>query len=138
MGLFSLVSRIVKITSSPDINVSSWTQWSFLDGKKKCWISTATTSDKGAAALAEALKENQSLQELRLRDNKISDEGAKALAKELKVNTALQKLYLESNNISDKGAKALAEALKVNTALRKLRLTPTTYQPKAQRRWRRR
>ena len=79
-------------------------------------------SDEGAIALAEALKENETLRKLGLRDNKISDEGARALTEALKENKSLEELRLNYNKISDEGAIALAEALKENKTLRKLDL----------------
>ena len=72
--------------------------------------------DSGAAAVAEALKNNTALTRLYLHYNTIGDIGAVAIAGALKSNTVTT-LYLEHNNIGDSGAAALAEALKKNTAL---------------------
>ena len=46
--------------------------------------------DEGARAIAEAFKNNQSLQELHLRSNKIGSEGARVIAEALKTNLSLQ------------------------------------------------
>ena len=76
-----------------------------------------TIGPSGAAALAEALKSNTALTKLWLHDNKIGDSGSVAIAEALKSNTVLTELRLDSNNIGDSGAVAIAEALKSNTAL---------------------
>ena len=60
---------------------------------------------------------DRTLQELNLNFDKISDKGATALAQALKRNTTLQLLNLSFNKISDKGATALAQAMKGNTTL---------------------
>ena len=46
--------------------------------------------------------------------NNIGDRGAIAIAEALKMNVALQELYLSDGIIGDAGAMALAEGLKVN------------------------
>jgi hypothetical protein len=46
--------------------------------------------------------------------NNIGDRGAIAIAEALKTNVALQELYLSHGIIGDAGATALAEGLKVN------------------------
>ena len=72
--------------------------------------------DKGAAALAEALKVNHTLKEA------IGDEGAVALVDALKINCTLTALDLSCNIIGDQVAAALAEALAVNCTLKVLNL----------------
>ncbi|RUP49916.1 hypothetical protein BC936DRAFT_140982 [Jimgerdemannia flammicorona] len=54
--------------------------------------------------------------------NTISEKGARALAEALKMNTSLQTLNLSTNAIGGNGASALAEALKINTSLQDLDL----------------
>ena len=46
--------------------------------------------------------------------NNIGDRGAIALAEALKINVTLRELYLSDGMIGDAGAMALAEGLKVN------------------------
>ncbi|RUP44696.1 hypothetical protein BC936DRAFT_149121 [Jimgerdemannia flammicorona] len=75
--------------------------------------------EKGASALAEALKMNTSLQNL---TTEIGDYEASVLAEALKMSTSLQTLDLYNNLISEKGARALAEALKMNTSLQNMNL----------------
>ena len=74
-------------------------------------------SDKGATALAHAMKGNTTLQLLSLPSNQISDEGVTALAHAMKGNTTLQELYLGDNQISDEVATALGSLLEGNTKL---------------------
>ena len=64
------------------------------------------TGDKGAIAIAKALKKNSFLQEINLALNKIGDEGAMAIAiaQALKTNSKLQEINLNHNKISDEGA----------------------------------
>ena len=57
---------------------------------------------------------------LRLYGNQIGDKGAIAIAEALKVNGALTELSLGSNRLGDQGATAIADALKVNGALTSL------------------
>ena len=69
--------------------------------------------DDGAKAIAEALKVNAVLTELKLYYNSIGDDGAKAIAEALKVNPVLTKLYLvQVNNLGDAGEKAVRKAVK--------------------------
>ena len=63
---------------------------------------------EGAAALADALKENTTLTALYLNGNDIGAEGAAALVDALKENTTLTTLlYLNGNDIDDEGAAAV-------------------------------
>ncbi|CAF1357085.1 unnamed protein product, partial [Didymodactylos carnosus] len=75
-------------------------------------IITIIVVNGGGEALAKALKVNNTLTRLVLRNNQISDRGAEALAEALKVNNTLTRLVLGSNRIFDRGGEALAEALK--------------------------
>jgi hypothetical protein len=72
--------------------------------------------NKGATAIAEALKVNLSLTTLQLDRNEIGNEGASAIA-EVKVNSSLGTLYLGFNNIGKEGTSALYEAMRYNPSL---------------------
>lgn len=72
--------------------------------------------DRGATAVAEALKGNTVLTELYMGGNMIGDSGAAAIADALKGNGALKELYLFNNRIGNSGAASIAEALKHNIA----------------------
>ena len=57
----------------------------------------------GATAISLALANNDRLQELLIRGNKIESEGAKAIILALKTNGKLQKLDLSLNQIKSNG-----------------------------------
>lgn len=65
----------------------------------------------GAAALAEALKNNASLTRLDLAACKLRADGVEALCAGLRSNTGLKALRLARNTLGDKGASAVARAL---------------------------
>ncbi|MBP9692282.1 MAG: hypothetical protein KBD90_03010 [Alphaproteobacteria bacterium] len=69
--------------------------------------------------LADALKQNKTLEELFLLKGKIRDKGV-VLAEALKHNTTLKKLDLEHNMLSNESVKALGDALKYNSCLKEL------------------
>ena len=74
-----------------------------------------------AAVVAEILKSNTTVTRVDLDDNTmIRDKGAKALAEALKVNTTVEQLYLYKCGIYHDGAAALTEALRSNTSLTRL------------------
>ncbi|RUS30588.1 LOW QUALITY PROTEIN: hypothetical protein BC938DRAFT_479210, partial [Jimgerdemannia flammicorona] len=77
--------------------------------------------EKGAIALADALKTNTDLQNLNLDGNGVGEKGAIALADALKTNTGLQNLSL-GRTVGDPGAIVMADALKTNTGLQNLNL----------------
>ncbi|KJE92022.1 hypothetical protein CAOG_03058 [Capsaspora owczarzaki ATCC 30864] len=79
-------------------------------------------ADVGARAIAEAVRANCTLTVVDLTENRIGDAGARAFAETLKVNNTLTKLDLDENQIGDAGAQAIAEALKVNKTLTTLGL----------------
>merc|ERR1712078_588782 len=69
-------------------------------------------SDKGALELASALKHNRSMTLLNLRKQfpALTDKAAKGFAEMFETNKTLQQLRLRRNRISDAGAVALAAA----------------------------
>ena len=82
-----------------------------------------TYTAEGITAIADALRVNAVLTNLRLDGNNIGVDGAKAIAKALKANAVLTVLNLIGNNIGvNIGAKAIGEALKVNAVLTTLSL----------------
>lgn len=66
----------------------------------------------GAIALAEALHDNRSLNELQLCCNRIGDDGAEALAAAVASNSALKKLGLAGNQLSAAQQKVVEHVLK--------------------------
>lgn len=78
--------------------------------------------DRGATALAEALRQGGSLTYLNVGWNNIGDRGAKALAGALEGDSKLETLVLQKNMVRDPGAVAIAGALKVNRSLSNLEI----------------
>ena len=73
-------------------------------------LANSKFGNRGAAALADALRYATQLQRLDLRRNRIGPEGAAALAGALRHATQLQRLNLTRNFIGPEGATALADA----------------------------
>ncbi|CAF1382929.1 unnamed protein product [Rotaria magnacalcarata] len=72
----------------------------------------------GALIVADALKQNTTLQELYFHNNRVSDLGVHSLAKVLSSNTSIVKaLEFGSNGITDKGAEHLTEMLKTKRSI---------------------
>ena len=55
-------------------------------------------------------------------DTFVYEKGAKVIAEALKENTTIENLNLEKKQIGDEGAKAIGEMLKTNTSLKELTL----------------
>ena len=85
-------------------------------------LTSNNIGDSGAAAIAEALKNDSAVVRLDLSGNSIGGSGAAAVAEALKSSTVLTDLILNNNSIGDIGAAAVAEALKSTTALTSLYL----------------
>ena len=78
--------------------------------------------DAEAQAIAEALRENSTLQKLDLSDNEFEGaEAAASLASLLRNNSSLTKLDLTMCNLGPDAGAALAAALKENTTLTELK-----------------
>jgi Ran GTPase-activating protein (RanGAP) involved in mRNA processing and transport len=78
---------------------------------------------EGAFKLAEALKNNTSLEKLNLGYNNIGDTGVEYIVDALlKSNKTLLKLHLQSNLITEKGTEHLAKMLTMNRSIRHLGL----------------
>lgn len=92
--------------------------------------------DIGAAALAAALKGNQTLRKLDLARNKITDAGISSFAELLKSKKNLDKLEVFGNPFGEKGAKALIDAMQFNYSLTKaIDFLPNTNSDMAQNTW---
>ncbi|KAG1709551.1 hypothetical protein DVH05_020201 [Phytophthora capsici] len=68
-----------------------------------------------ADSLAVALRNNQSIVDLRLEDNALPEEGARRILHALKSNRSVRTLSLVDNNIGEGGFRALSELLRVPT-----------------------
>lgn len=78
--------------------------------------------EKGCQELVEGIKTNHFLQKLILRFDMFGSAGGKAFDEALKVNDTLQELTLACA-LLDQGGLEIAEGIKVNSVLRKLKLT---------------
>lgn len=90
---------------------------------RKLNLKNTQIDESRAEMLATALIQNTSLTELNLSKNKISDHGAIAIAEALKQNCTLNRLYLNNNKIGKAGGIAIAEMLTQNYALQRLNLS---------------
>ena len=83
-------------------------------------MSNNRITNEGAKMIGEAIKVNKTLQKLDISNNSISDDGAAAISDGLKCNISLQELNMSDNQIANEGAKMIGEAIKVNKTLQKL------------------
>ena len=87
-------------------------------------LSRTGISDAGVLSLVEVLKTNaSSLTSLLLSDIKISHQSLKSIAEVLRVNSTLKDLKFEGNKVGVGGTKLIAESLKANTTLKLLSLS---------------
>lgn len=90
---------------------------------KELWLQANKITSKGALTIANALRDNTTLDTLYLRDNHLNNEGVYFLAQALSLNgTNVKNLGLGGNGITDEGVSFVAEMLKSNTKLRVLYL----------------
>ena len=75
--------------------------------------------DAGAQAIADALRQNSTLQQLELRGNGIGDEGAQAITDALRESSTLVKLHLENNRIGDGVFRTIQDLLEEKRIARK-------------------
>ena len=76
-----------------------------------------TGPERGALAVAEALKTNTTLTQLDMGSNNLGTESGNAVATALATNSTLQDMNLSKNNLSDVSGQALAEMLQANCTL---------------------
>ncbi|XP_027003837.1 NLR family CARD domain-containing protein 3 isoform X1 [Tachysurus fulvidraco] len=84
---------------------------------ERLWVVATGLGCEGVKILAEGLKKNHTVIDLRMAINNIGDVGAAALAELLKTNHTLKDIRLRDNFVSDKGVELLKEALMENTTL---------------------
>lgn len=87
---------------------------------EKCHFDHVPMTIADADLLCVALRLNQSVTELRLRDNALPAEAAKRVLHALERNQSITALSLIDNNIGDIGMKALGDLMHHKTALRSL------------------
>jgi Ran GTPase-activating protein (RanGAP) involved in mRNA processing and transport len=85
-------------------------------------LSGHTVSAKLCAAIANAIKDDDTYKELIIGDGFLGDDGAIHIANGVKTNTTLTKLDLRGNNIRSDGATAISQMLKINHTLKRLSL----------------
>ena len=90
---------------------------------KILYLNKVNLGDKGASILANALKENHTLECLEIANNDISHVGAQCLELALEDNNTLQKISLAHNNICDEGAGCIFSAMINNKSLNVLDLS---------------
>jgi len=73
-------------------------------------------------ALAKVLKENNTLEALKLESNNIGDDEIIILSQGLKNNSTLKELNLASNRINDRGVIEFSEIFKSNSSLQRMNL----------------
>jgi Ran GTPase-activating protein (RanGAP) involved in mRNA processing and transport len=78
--------------------------------------------DKGLLRLAEAMKENTTVQTLDLSSTEMTDVAGGSFAEVIRANATLQRLYLEQNTLTDGSGIGIAMALEANATLAVLSL----------------
>ncbi|XP_046719578.1 NLR family CARD domain-containing protein 3 [Silurus meridionalis] len=84
---------------------------------ERLWVVSTGLGCEGARILAEGLKKNHTVFDLRMAINNIGDIGAASLAEVLKTNHTLKDIRMRDNLMTDKGAEHLKSALMENTTL---------------------
>ena len=90
--------------------------------KEDEWSFQEYDPDHLVMCLSECLKEDDTLQELKLQYERITSEGAKLIAAAIKVNVILKKLDIQGNSVSDDGTAAISDGLKDNKSLHELNM----------------
>lgn len=88
--------------------------------KKECkvlWLAQNKITSVSMSILADALSDNNTLEQLYLQYNNIHDDGVHYLAKALSKNNTLKILGLGHNGITDIGVKHLSQMMKTNKKL---------------------
>jgi hypothetical protein len=126
-GMIEMLSRFLDETSTRyGDQIKAWREEGF--GVKFLYLNDNPITDAGAAYLADALKNNQTLEELYLQYTNINDAGLAHFLEMLKTNKTLKKLELGCTGISEQGAKAIIKAFEKggvankNTTLEHVRL----------------
>jgi Leucine Rich repeat len=84
------------------------------------WLDGNQNGDVGMEALAQALIQNTSLRGLHLDKNRFGTAGLTALANALKEAIGLSAISLNNNSVGSEGATILADVLKINATLTEL------------------
>jgi hypothetical protein len=89
--------------------------------------------DVGTSAIAEAIAQNSTLQEVHLVGCEITDQGATALGHAMRSNCSIRFLHLAQNRIGDVGVQRLAEGIAANprAAINELQLGDNPVRPES-------
>ncbi|XP_010892097.1 NLR family CARD domain-containing protein 3 [Esox lucius] len=87
---------------------------------ERLWVVATELGCEGCRVLAEGLKDNKTVVDLRMAINHIGDVGVGCLADLLQTNRTLKDIRLRDNQVTDKGAEILMKALNENTTLEQL------------------
>ena len=108
----SIVEGIAQLLDETSTKYGDQIKWWREKGKgvKKLYLNDNPITDAGAAYLADALKNNQMLEELYLHYTNVNDKGLQHFLEMLKSNKTLKKLELGNSGITEAGAKAIIKA----------------------------
>merc|ERR550514_1185270 len=108
-GKVEMLSRFLDETSTRyGDQIKAWREKGH--GVKYLYLNDNPITDAGAAYLADALKNNQMLEELYLHYTNVNDKGLQHFLDMLKVNKTLKKLELGNSGITEAGAKNIIKA----------------------------
>jgi hypothetical protein len=85
-------------------------------------LSCSTPESGSAAALADVLQNDCTMEVLDLRNNDFGPADAEVIGQAIAANTTLRELSLSGNSVGAEGALAIADSLQKNSSLRVLRL----------------
>jgi len=112
-GYVEMLSRFLDETSTRyGDQIKAWREQGM--GVKYLYLNDNPITDAGAAYLADALKNNQTVTELYLQYTNVNDKGVAHFMEMLKTNTTLKKLELGCTGISEQGGKAIIRAFERN------------------------
>ena len=111
-GTVEMISRFLDETSTRyGDQIKEWREKSDPPrGLKYLYLNDNPITDAGAFFLADALKNNHTLEELYMQYTNINDKGLQHFLEMLKVNKTLKKLELGACGISEAGSKAIIKA----------------------------
>ena len=123
LGIGQTVS-VLKMSNNPEVKIGGYfiisQMLSYIKGLVSLDLSSNGLTAAEARVLSLGLKSNHSVQELRMKENKIGSEGATSMADMLKVNDTLLLMDLRDNRIRGAGVCVLADAVSENRSLTEL------------------
>ena len=90
--------------------IKAWREEDPPQGVRQLWLNDNPITDEGAAFLADALKNNHTVEEVYLHYTFVNDRGLQHLLEMLGQNTTLKKLELGNSGITENGVKAIFKA----------------------------